>query len=480
VSIRLRLTLLFSAATLILLVGGGVLFVNRLDAELDQNLTLTLRTRADKITSALGAVAKSSSTDPLVLRETLRRSAGNAYVQLLGHSGTLVASSRFVEQTPLLTTGQMRVARHRTIVMDRSVSLPGAVDPGPEPMRLLARNVSSAGDVIVVALNRDVVDQAGASARNQLLLLGVAVFLLAGPGAWLLTGAALRPVERIRREARDLHARDAGAGVRVPKTHDEIARLAETFNALLARVHAALAREQTLVADAGHELRTPLTVLKGELELARRPNRTREELVQAVEVASEETDRLVRLAEDLLFLSREAADEQRPTHAQEFDVAAVAQRAVLAMQTLAAERSVRLCLDAPAPAPCVGNSDGIRRAIDNLLANALRHAPSGSAVTVRVAADERSIRLAVADEGSGFPPEFLPSAFDRFTRADDSRVRTPSDATYMSGSGLGLAIVQAIMVRHGGRASAANRPEGGAEVTLVWPAVAWERPVAGS
>jgi hypothetical protein len=101
VSIRLRLTLLFSAATLILLVGGGVLFVNRLDAELDQNLTLTLRTRADKITSALGAVAKSSSTDPLVLRETLRRSAGNAYVQLLGHSGTLVASSRFVEQTPL-------------------------------------------------------------------------------------------------------------------------------------------------------------------------------------------------------------------------------------------------------------------------------------------------------------------------------------------------------------------------------------------
>ena len=115
----------------------------------------------------------------------------------------------------------------------------------------------------------------------------------------------------MRLQVADLDARNAGAGLQVPDSHDEIARLGHTFNRLLSRVHDLVAREQALVADAGHELRTPLTVLKGELELARRPGRSAEELSRTVEVAAEETNRLVRLTEDLLFLSAED-DAGRP------------------------------------------------------------------------------------------------------------------------------------------------------------------------
>jgi len=268
----------------------------------------------------------------------------------------------------------------------------------------------------------------------------------------------------MRREVQALEASDDRGPLRVPRTRDEIARLAETFNVVLARMHAAVAHEQALVADAGHELRTPLTVLKGELELARRPHRTPEELAAAVEVAAEETDRLVRLTDDLLFLSREDERGPRP---EPFDVVGVVRSAIDAMAGPAQRRQVRILLSAGEPLTCTGDQDGIRRAVDNLLTNALRHAPEGSAVAVSVTDDEDCVRVTVRDEGAGFPPEFLPVAFDRFTRADDARGR--GDETEAAGAGLGLAIVRSIMVRHGGRATAGNRPDGGAEVTLRWP-----------
>jgi signal transduction histidine kinase len=307
------------------------------------------------------------------------------------------------------------------------------------------------------------------STTNEFLILGGCVLLLAGPGAWLLTRAALRPVERMRREVGELSARNVGAGLRVPGTRDEIAALARTFNSLLERLNAALAREQALVADAGHELRTPLTVLKGELELASRPNRTREELATTVTVAAEETERLMRLTEDLLFLSREEVDGQRGFPVEEFDVVALAAQTVSTMAPRAFERRVYLAVQADGPVLACGNRDWIGRAIANLVANALRFGPAGTTVEVAVAEHDDEVTVTVADDGPGFPPEFLPVAFDRFTRADDSRRRPELDAADTSGSGLGLAIVASIAARHGGSAAARNRPEGGAEVEISWP-----------
>lgn len=463
-SIRVRLALLFGAAALLLLVGGGVLFVTNLERGLDQSLTLTLETHADNLSSQL----VSFSGEP-VAHDRIRWGEGS-FGQLLSPTGQLITGSRLLAAVPLLSPAQTRLAEHKTVVLDRSVALAPTADRPAEAMRLLARRIRPSKDVLVVALSREVVDEAVSRARTQLVVLGVAVLLLAGPGAWLLTGAALRPVERMRREVGDIQARNEVTRLRVPRTGDEIARLAETFNVVLARMHAAVAHEQALVADAGHELRTPLTVLKGELELARRPQRTREELLTTVEVAADETERLVRLTEDLLFLSRTEVDDRQGLLAQPFDLRMVAGRSAEALSGMAARRCVRIDVEASGPLPCVGNPEWIRRAIDNVLANALRYAPAGSAVTIRISHEDGEARLSVADAGPGLPPEFLPFAFDRFSRADDSRSRTGPVAAETGGSGLGLAIVRSIITRHGGTATVANRPGGGAEVTLRWPA----------
>ena len=116
-----------------------------------------------------------------------------------------------------------------------------------------------------------------------------------------------------------------------------------------------------------------------------------------------------------------------------------------------------------------GRAEWIRRAVDNLLTNAARYAPPGSAITVTIHQDPDATDIVVADDGPGFPAEFLPLAFDRFTRADESRARGTGTNVKWEGSGLGLAIVQSIMARHGGTAVASNRPEGGAQVVLRWP-----------
>ena len=282
--------------------------------------------------------------------------------------------------------------------------------------------------MVAVATSREVLDEAAKRAALQLLVLGAIVLLLAGPGAWLLARAALRPVERMRAQAAELEARDAGAGLTVPGGRDEISRLGETLNGLLGRLHEAYEREFAFVADAGHELRTPLTVLRGELELACRPGRTREQLAATVEVAAEQTERLIRLAEDLLVLDR---DEREAVRFTEFDLVALAEQSPPggAGRPRAAGRS-SIVVDTPqAPLPVRGDPDRLSRALDNVVLNAVRFAPAGSEVRIaaRVLPGETPLaELVVTDSGPGFAPEFLPVAFERFSRHDAARSRPES------------------------------------------------------
>jgi signal transduction histidine kinase len=394
-------------------------------------------------------------------------SRNGSFDQLVTTHGRILGSSRPLDRTELLTPKQARSAAKHPLVFNATVELAVATDAGPEPVRVFAERVGRSPVIVAVANSRDVVDRAVTGARRELEILGVIVFVLAVPGSWLLTTAALRPVEEMRRQAADLDARNAGAGLEVPNSHDEIARLGHTFNRLLHRLHAALAREQALVADAGHELRTPLTVLMGELELARRPGRSREDLLGTVEVAAEETNRLVRLTEDLLFLSAE--DDARRPNAASFDLCEVLASAVRAASATEWARGRHIVLVGGEPVAATGNAQWIRRAVDNVLANAVRYAPPGSAITVDVRQDQRWTEVTVTDDGPGFPPEFLPIAFDRFTRADGSRARAAGSSPTWEGSGLGLAIVRSIMARHGGTAAAANSPGRGAQVVLRWP-----------
>lgn len=465
-TIRLRLTVLFTVATLLVLAVGGVLYVKRLNLELEQGLNDTLSARADVVASELRGNGSN-------LNVRARLGAANGiYTQLVSVDGRLLTSTRALRGRPLVSAAEARSAAAGSLTLDTRVSLRGPRDRGSdsdlEPMRVLVVPSGRAGVVIAVAISRAVVDKAGIHGAYQLLIFGAIVLLLVAAGSWWITGAVLAPVERMRIRVAALTAEDSDARVPVPGSRDEISRLAVTFNALLARMHGVLARERAFVADVGHELRTPLSVLKGELELAGRPGRSPQELSATVAVAAGETDRLVRLTEDLLLLARDA-DSPR-LRIGEFDLTELARVAAAAAGSRAAAAGNRLVLVTADPVWVAGDPDRIRQAIDNLISNALAYTTPGTTVTITTASDGGWAQLAVTDHGPGFPPQFLPVAFDRFTRAATTPGQQSTAGHDPGGSGLGLAIVQSVINAHHGTAVATNHPDGGATITLRWPA----------
>jgi signal transduction histidine kinase len=263
----------------------------------------------------------------------------------------------------------------------------------------------------------------------------------------------------MRRRASAISAGEPGQRLPVPPARDEIGRLGETLNEMLERLESAFARERTFVSDASHELRTPLSILKTELELALRGGRSVDELNEALRSAADETDRLAQLAEDLLVIAR--SDQGRlPIRLADVDAREVLEVVRDRYSRRAAERGIRIDVDAPEALELTADALRIEQAIGNLVDNALRYGAGPIGVQARRV--DGCFELSVRDHGAGFPPEFIPGAFERFTRADSGRSR--------GGAGLGLAIVAAIASAHGGSAGAANAPGGGAEVVVRVPA----------
>jgi two-component system OmpR family sensor kinase len=327
--------------------------------------------------------------------------------------------------------------------------------------------------LVVVGQNLAPVDDAKVDARHALYAVVPAAVILSALGAWLLAGAALKPVDRMRADAQRLSETNEAGNITVPATSDSLNALARTFNTLLDRLHTSLERQRSLVADAGHELRTPLAVLQTELDTAVRPSRSREDLVDSIRHAQEEVGRLATLSENLLLLAQ-ADGPARLISTDLTDVGELLDATAAAHRDRFAAAQVQLIArTVTSDGPLVADLDpiAVRRMLDNLLTNALRHTPAGGQVelTAALIPSDRGNRLTitVVDTGSGFPPAFLPHAFERFTRADPSRSRSRSSAT--AGSGLGLAIVETLVAEHSGSVSAANEPGGGARVEISFP-----------
>jgi signal transduction histidine kinase len=307
--------------------------------------------------------------------------------------------------------------------------------------------------------------------RLQLLLetAGPAALALACLVAWLLAGAALRPVERMRREAAAISVFEPARRLPVPAGGDEVARLGRTLNSLLDRLQGAREREQRLLDDASHELRTPLSILKAELDLTLSRAREPDELEAALRSASEETDRLARLAEDLLVLSRARAGGLR-IHRESTSLRELLGRACVAHQARAHYRGARIDWAAPA-AEVLADPMRLRQALDNLLDNAIRYGPeAGGLIRAEATVCGGVATITMQNSGPGFAEDLLPEVFETF-------VRGGRDAAPHSGAGLGLAIVRAVAQAHGGTATAENVP-GGARLTLTLALDA--APVAGA
>ena len=230
-------------------------------------------------------------------------------------------------------------------------------------------------------------------------------------------------------------------------------------------------RERSLVADASHELRTPFAVLQGELELAQRAGRTREELMTTVNIAAEEVARLTRIADDLLLLSR-GDQGQLQIRPEVINVRDYLDEIMEHVEPRVREHGMTCQIDAPSELRARIDPDRIRQVIDNLVDNSLRYCPDGSVIDLRAGAIEGDLWLEIADNGPGFDPTFLPHAFERFRRSDSSRSRD------YGGAGLGLAIVSSIVGAHGGAVAAENRSTGGACIRVTFRDAIWLSPPA--
>jgi signal transduction histidine kinase len=290
-------------------------------------------------------------------------------------------------------------------------------------------------------------------AREYLIAAPVAL-LLAVVAGYLLAAAALRPVEAMRRRAAAVTADEPGRRLPVPAANDEIRALAVTLNDMLGRLEASFEHERRFLSDASHELRTPLALLRGELELALRRPRSRDELEAAVRSAAEETERLSRLAEDLLLIAR--ADQGKlPVRLEAISVPVILERVRDRFAPRTRELGRAVAVEAE-DAAVLADELRVEQALGNLVANAFEH--GRGAVTLRSRTVDGRVELHVLDEGPGFPEDFVARAFDRFSRADDARSA--------GGSGLGLAIVDLIAGAHGGDAHIVNRPSGGSDAWI--------------
>lgn len=466
-SLRLRLALVFALGTAVLIVVASLAFISQLSSSLNAALDSGLRSRAAAIDLALA-----SGRLPPSLSQYGPAQFGNQtgqwpppgadeFTQLLSPAGRVLYPKGGGPADALLTTPQLRATTRGPVTFTTRIE--------GEPVRILATRTNQGGRkaVTVVGVATGVANAARDRAGDVALIGGPVAVVVAGLGAWLLTGAALRPVDRLRRRIDDITEHDSAARLDVPGTKDEIAALAVTMNGLLERLQFALARQRAFVADAGHELRTPLTALKAELQLAARPGKAKTALLSGITAAAGDTDRLIRLAEDLLLLAQ--ADEGSafldltPTQIPE-----VISAAARGLRPRAADHDVTIAIRTDDQLTAVADPDRLRQVLDNLIDNAVQHSPAGSTVEVTchlMAADGRqTVTIEVRDHGPGFPAEFLPHAFMRFRRADQARGRADG------GAGLGLAIVASIAEAHGGRASAANHPDGGALVRIEFPA----------
>ncbi|WKK71717.1 HAMP domain-containing sensor histidine kinase [Rathayibacter oskolensis] len=302
------------------------------------------------------------------------------------------------------------------------------------------------------------------------VLVYAAIFLVVtfGLASWILTGAALAPVRRMRARA-DQIAADPGQGDQLPVvgTRDEIDELAETLNAFLTKQTASLAREKQMVSDASHELRTPLAALSAQLEIAHHRVEDPVAVDRVILDARKSVDRLVRLASALLDISRIESRSARPTSPFDELVDELV-GAVDRTRLLASESGVEIDydIDEREPSRLYGvAAQDFGRVIDNLVRNAIQAIERGGMIVAALSQKDGRLLLTVSDDGPGMPTAFIPVAFDRFSRPDDSRTLASG------GSGLGLALVHTTVVSAGGTVTLSNREPHGLVVDIVLPPV---------
>jgi len=432
--IRLRLALAFALVMGIVLVAMGAFVFVRVERSLTATVNRDLEAQLEEI--RMHAEAGAGPSEPLLDPET------HVLSQFLDANGRLLTSGGLTLRPLLSASDAQRVIAGTRITRDGDApGLAGDWRLVAEPRTFGDRRVAA-----VVAASLRERDDTMAHLFAQLVIAGMAGVALAVLVGYWLAARALRPVETMRSEAEAISSATATTRLPVPEPHDEIRRLGETLNAMLDRIGDAVEHERRFVADVSHELRTPLSLLKAELELALRRPRSHEDLQAAVRSASAETDRLVRLTDDLLLIAR-SDQAQLPLRLERLDAAELAETVVLRFRARADSQRRKLRVDAAQGTTFEADRLRLEQALGNLVDNALVHGRGDIVMTAVSGSDW--LEYHVMDEGVGIDSEFAVRAFDRFSRADQSRSG--------GGTGLGLAIVELVARAHGGTVGASSQ-----------------------
>ncbi len=456
--IRARLTIWYVALLAVILAGIGTFVVVRLRADLIGGVDQGLDARAAQISLGFQSGGEGEFQDVSdASLAGLHQSESAA--QLLGTDGTVLESTGdpIAERTLLTAEDLARVFRGERV---RQTLVTGA---DGESFRILAVRLPprEGGDVIVVATSLEEVDASVHRLLTLLLVAGPAALAAAGAGGWLLARTALAPVASMTREASEIGMARLDDRIDVPRTTDELSRLASTLNAMLDRLQRGVDEKRRFVADASHDLRTPLAVMRAELDVSLRASDLTPGAKETLMSTGEEVERMSRIVDNLLTLAR--IDEGGLELLRvSVDLRALVDGVVASMASLAAERGLEVRIDGQAGEV---RADGMRveQVVTNLLSNALRYADPSSGVGIAVWRKGTEAGVTVRDHGPGVATEILPRIFERFVKADAPRSGTGG------GSGLGLAICREIVEAHGGRVWVDSTLGSGSEFSFALP-----------
>lgn len=441
--VRTRSALAAAAVmTICLAIAGGLLLL-----VLYRSLESTAETAAGLRAEHIAAALRSDDLDDLE-SALLATDAQIAVVEVVGASGVIRAASNGAPRSPLaavaLDDGQARyVGRVESATGDEYwVSARGATADG-DPVTVL------------VGVDREPVEEIVAEVGVLLAVGAPILIVLVAAGTFRLVGAALRPVEAIRTRVASISSADLTERVPVPRTHDEIAELATTMNAMLSRLEHGRAAQLRLVSDVSHELRSPLATITTALELASaRPELMDRDLID--ESLLPESRRMGQLLQDLLLLARsdEGALGLRWEDVDIDDLLEAEANRLGASGSVSVVTDIRACR-------VTGDRAALTRVIRNLVDNAARYARS--TVTLSCRPVPGGVVITIADDGPGIPVGERKRIFERFVRLDAARSRTSG------GTGLGLAIVAEVVRAHRGTVAVDDAAAGGAVFTVSLP-----------
>ncbi len=451
-SIHTRLALWYTTVLLIvLLVVGGVAY-SLMARALAEDVDRTLLGLAE---IARDAVATRHSIDVGDDAPELDPEFHDQFLQVLDARGvSTYRSPRLGARALPLSAAAREGARSGAPVFE-------TVQIGARKVRLVTLSAGPGQPFVQMAVSLAPSAQALSRFLETLIVLVPLGLGLAALSGVVMARKVLQPVNEITRAARRINAEDLSQRLDVHGTADELDRLAETLNAMLARLEGAFAETRRFSADAAHELRTPLTALKGGLEVALRAERSTAEYRRVLAASLDEVDRLIRLAEDLLLVARSRVEAAATRAPVELD--RVALEVVDVGVRLGQPRGVSVRIRIDEPALVLGDRSALQRAALNLVENAVKYTPSGGLVELTVRRDDGHGLLSVRDTGPGIPPEARARVFEPFVRLDSARARGTG------GAGLGLSIAHSIVTAHGGTLTLEEAAGGGSRFTMRLP-----------